>query len=187
MSKVVACCAVALATVLMTASALAKDLEIYKVTVHGAEKVLTGAKVLRDGVSPTKTVTLNGVTFNLYYDDIIDNTGFGFDDAAMGNARQASLEAALGYAADVLNQAGTLDVIVRSTNFGGGTLATAGTYFSGAKEFQNGIAFQRLSTGVKPFENVEISTGVFKDFEEIFINVDFHPSMDWYTGAGSPG
>lgn len=76
------------------------------------------------------------------------------------------MEDALAYVASVLNESGTLDIVVGSSRTSGnGFLISGGTYFTILPGFSNGTAFRRLHNKEgKVFEN-----GV----EEIFIRANF--------------
>ncbi|MCC6145651.1 MAG: hypothetical protein IT368_17730 [Candidatus Hydrogenedentes bacterium] len=146
---------------------------LYLVSPHGGIRKIDSedpkwhAKALAD-----KQLSVNNITFNITYNDV----GVGFNDPALGAQRRARLEDALSYVANVLNipNARTLDVEVELSEFGGnGFLAQAGTFFSLASGFQNGTAFQRLSTGTKPFSN-----------PEIFVTVDF--GYNWNITTDPP-
>lgn len=122
---------------------------------------------------PDKALVTNGITFNITYDDV----GSGFNDPVNGAARRARLEDALSYVASVLHETGTLDVQVQTSQFDGtGFLAVGSTFFSGTPILQNGTAFSRLSTGVKPFE----------DTPEVRIQVDFGHTYNITTGNPTP-
>lgn len=151
---------------------------IYAVDAYGVEPVDTRVRSSHITGPATDSFTANGITFNIWYQDVIDGSGFGFDDASNGAARRARLADTLTYAADVLNETGTLDIYVRpSLNSGASFLARAGTYFSGTPGFQTGSAFTRIDSASKPFINTE----------EIYVEVDFHASFNWYSGTGNPG
>jgi hypothetical protein len=126
------------------------------------------------GRKANKSVSANGITFDLIYDD--DGSGIGFDDASQGAARKAALETVLTYVASVLGESGTLDVVINGSQLdGGGFLASAGTYFSSSPGLSSGSANRRLIQGYKPYSSVE----------EIFVTVDF--GYNWYAGSGTPG
>lgn len=123
-----------------------------------------------------KQVVENGITFNLAFQD---PGGQGFQAAGvLGQNRRARLEDALRYVARVLNETGTLDVIVRpSESDGTGPLAVGLTSFSLTQQLENGAAFSRLKTGVKPFAGEP----------EIQIIVDFGYNYNVTTGNPAPG
>jgi hypothetical protein len=159
----------AVASVLGAAPSWAQEV-IYKVSAHSIEPMLTGTKNVPDG-APTIVLTPNGSTYNVWYLDIINATGNGFNDPVIGDEARARLQEVLTYVADVLNQPGTLDIVIEeSDTAGNGALASAGTFFTGSAGFQNGTAFSRLSTGTKPFDG----------FEELFVTVDF--GFPWNVG-----
>ncbi len=125
---------------------------------------------------PDEQVVYSGIVFNLFYLDVRNNTGIGFDnDAPTGAKAQARLKDVLQYVADVLNETGMLDIVVKASQTDGtGALASAGTYFSMTTGFQTGSAMKRLKTGLKPYI----------DTEEVYVTVDF--GYDWYLDTGSP-
>ncbi len=123
------------------------------------------------------------VTFNVVYNDVVSETGYGFDSqdpdptyGTVGAARQAAVQRVLAYISSALNENGTCDIVfsrsVHGTSLG---LATGGTYFGGrAPAFVNGYAFQHITTNVDPSPSVaDISLTFYFDF----------PS---YAGTGTP-
>lgn len=160
--------------VFFTAAATAET--IYLVTAHAGIHAYDLAEFAnRPKRDADKVLQSKAVTFNIVYLD--GNSNFGFGTAAPDSAaRRARLDEALVYVADTLGASGTLDVEVKtSTNDpSGGTLAFAGTFFSGAPGFQNGSAFTRLTSGVKPFAGTP----------ELTITVNF--GKTWHAGTGTP-
>ncbi|HPO16226.1 MAG TPA: hypothetical protein PLI09_22515, partial [Candidatus Hydrogenedentes bacterium] len=126
---------------------------------------------------PDDQVVYNGITFNLYYLDLQNNTNVGFDnDASTGPKAQARFKETLQYVASVINETGTLDVVVNeSQTDGSGFLAAAGTYFSNTPGFQMGSTMSRLKNDIKPFNG----------YEEVYLTVDF--GWNWYLDKGTPG
>ena len=124
--------------------------------------------------SPDSIVSNNGLTFRIFY---LDSPGSGFFDNQLGALRQLRYEDALLYLTEILNENGTLDVIVRPSlnNQQSFTLASAGTLFSGAGQFQNGSAFDRIMTGSKPFAG----------FAEVEMEVNF--GADYHITSDIPG
>ncbi len=123
----------------------------------------------------TESFSANGITFNVWYLDVIDNTNAGFDSFADGATRRARVTETLTYVADVINETGTLDVVVElSLDSGAGFLAAAGTFNPCADGFFEGSTLKRLSSGTKPFGG----------FEEIFVQVDFF--FNWNEDTGAP-
>lgn len=119
-----------------------------------------------------KILNTPNITFDISYEDA---AGVGFFDPADGARRMQRLEEALAYAAAVLNMPGELEVRVEpSLNTVSGTLASAGTFYSTVTGFSNGTAFQRLSTGTKPFPT----------FPEIRVIVNF--GYNWNTSTNPP-
>jgi len=125
------------------------DGTIYRVT---PEDMAQYAKSMQN---VSKQVMVNGLTFNITYDDVENSTGAGFDDATLGADRQAALEDVLTYLAGLLNESGELDVVVReSTDLPGSTIGQGGTFYSDQVGFQGGSALERLRTGSKPFASL---------------------------------
>ncbi len=118
------------------------------------------------------------LTWNISYDDVLNNTGVGFDDPASGAARQATLDAVTGYLSSVLTGApGTIDLQIRQSELDGtGVLGTGGTYFFTAPNgFSNGFAFRHATTGVDPASSVP----------DAFVTFDF--GHDIHSGLDAPG
>lgn len=149
---------------------------IYLVTAHdGIEVFDTADFANRPKAVVDKVLSAKAVTFNLTYLDGNSNVGFG-NTHVQGPTRRARLEQALVYVADTLEATGTIDVEVRASETdASGALASAGTFFSGAAGYQNGSAFTRLTTGVKPFGGTP----------EIFVTVDF--GYPWNATTNPPG
>lgn len=139
--------------------------------IPATEKVLPGGP-------PNDTLTRNGLTFNLFYMDVQNNTHTGFaNDAATGPNAQSRLKEVLQYIADTLNAPGTLDLVVLESETDGiGYLAYAGTYFSGAPGWQPGASLYRLTNGSKPFGDT---------YEEMYMAVDF--GRPWNLSTDPPG
>ena len=151
--------------------------KIYFVAPHwGIEERDLSQKDLPAG-APQLTVTQNGLTFRVFFADIIENTGVGFDSNTVGASARARFEDALRYIGDVLNENGTLDILVTESETDGnddGPLAFAGTFYSGTPGFQRGSTLTRLDEGSKPFNGNE----------EIGCTVDF--GFDWNFDTGPP-
>ena len=141
-------------------------------------KSVTAATRTIPGVAASATFTTNGITFNIWYLDLINNTTDGFGDATDGATRQTRLTEVLTYIASVLNETGTIDIVVEeSETDGSGFLASAGTLNPCADGFWGGATLFRLVNGSKWFSDTT---------EEIFMTVDF--GWTWYEGSGTnPG
>jgi len=157
----------ALAAVCAVAASSAES-QSYRVTSYGVERVLPGAKALPPG-PPSEVVAAHGLTWNLYYEDLLDNSGIGFDSASAGALRRERVADCLIYIADVLNESGELDVVVGESFDSpenpppGSFLARGGTGFDCGDGFSSGWAYERIRTGVKS------SPGE----EDIFIQFNF--------------
>jgi hypothetical protein len=163
-----------LASLLVSPAATAQEDTLISYGPHAGVEYFDAKSVLPwDISSPDKALVAHGITFNITYEDVAT----GFNDPASGAQRRARLEDALTYCASVINETGTLDVVVQASQFdGSGFLAVGSTFFSGAAILQNGSAFSRLSTGVKPFEGTP----------EIRIQVDFGHTYNIGTGNPTP-
>lgn len=103
-----------------------------------------------------------GITFNVTFFDIVNNTNAGFDDPVFGAARVNTFLSTLGTIDAAVGDAGVLDIdVLNSQTDGAGFLASAGPFFSGGPNgYQNGAGFTHITTGVDPFggvADVEIS------------------------------
>ncbi|MBI1318874.1 MAG: hypothetical protein GC168_07980 [Candidatus Hydrogenedens sp.] len=149
---------------------------IYLLYGHTGEVVEmdSDSKAFTDFGSPTETHTSNGITFNLFYEDVRQATGAGFN-GPNGTAARARVKDALDIISASLNETGTLDVLFNlSLNSGTSFLATAGTFYSTGGGFQGGTCQQRLLTGTKPFASSP----------EIQTTVDF--SFNWNFTTNAP-
>lgn len=117
------------------------------------------------------------ITWNVTYNDVVNNTNMGFDDATLGATRQATFEAALGYISSVITDTGTADLrINNSINQPGGYLASAGALmWTTPNRFENGFVFEHVTTGSDP-------TGSHPD-----ANATFNFFYNWNSGTGAPG
>lgn len=117
------------------------------------------------------------LTWNITYNDVVNNTGNGFDHVTLGATRRATAAAVLDYVNTVLNATSGGSISVRFENSqtdGSGALASAGTFFFNGTGFSSGIAFQHISTGVDPDGGVP----------DIICTVDF--GYNWNNGLGDP-
>ncbi len=118
-------------------------------------------------------------TTTITYQDVIDSSGFGFDDAVQGTARRAVIVSVFTYLDSVLGQAANnLDVHLNaSTNFPSSpTLASASTaYLTGSPGYQSGIAF----------EKIVLATDANGTGPEITINVNFGHLWNANPGTGT--
>jgi len=166
-------CAIAAGIGLSAGSAQAES--IYLLYGHTGEVIEfdSESKAFTDFGSPTETHTSNGITFNLFYEDVRLDNNIGFDGGSATNAR-ARVRDALDVVSSTINETGTLDIHVQaSLNSGSSFLATAGTFYSNAGGFQGGTAQQRLQNDSKPFAG----------FPEIQTQVDFAFNWNFTTSA----
>lgn len=89
--------------------------------------------------------------FNIFYEDVEEATGVGFDDPELGAARRQTLWAVLDYIGQVLDVPGEADLVIRASQTdGSGALASAGPFLIPESGFQGGLVFEHLTTGVDP-------------------------------------
>ncbi len=93
------------------------------------------------------------LTFQLQIDDVVNSTGVGFDDPALGATRINTFVAALGVMDSVISAPGTIQIQIQNSQTDAtGFLASAGPYaFFAPDRFTNGFAFDHATTGVDPF------------------------------------
>lgn len=162
-----------LVTVVAGASTMAEP--IYYFAPHGGLVERDSDEKSIPAGAPDLVVSQNGLTYNVYFTDIRVNSNVGFDSPTVGASARARFQEVLEYIADVLNETGTLDIVVEeSQTDGSGALAFAGTFYSLTAGFQKGSTLQRLDSGVKPFAGTE----------EIGVTVDF--GFQWNFGTGNP-
>jgi len=115
-----------------------------------------------------------GVTFNVYFNDVTDHTGVGFDDPVAGPARREAVQAVFSYMSQQLNETGACDVVFFDSpeNYSGGLGASHVYVPTTGPLFTNGFAYEHITTGIDPSPEVP-------DIEVmIFSNVN------WYVGDG---
>ena len=125
----------------------------------------------------TGTQKGTALTFNVTYADVTANNNIGFDHPSAGATRRATATTMLSYVIDVLNEdsGASVDVEFETSQTGGnGFLAVAGTLYSTATQYSNGLAFEHITTGIDP-------SGSFAD---IFVTVDF--GYTWNSDTGFP-
>lgn len=130
--------------------------------------------------SPTAVSKAGGVQFNVYFEEVVYNTGSGFDDAALGAARRTAVNDVLDYIGSVLNEDGECDIafLIPDEPEGAMPLAYGGTLFNVMPgPFSNGYAFEHITTGVDPDPR--------GGFIDLFVAVYF--DWPWYVGTGAPG
>lgn len=129
--------------------------DLYYVTANAAIPVTAANRHLfaqpEEKGPPLKA---GAVTYNLIFDDVDQDTNAGFDHPTLGAARRAAVNTVMTYVLQVLNLNTGADIDIR---FGpslndpfSGLLAQAGTFFWLSPGFQNGAAFEHLTTGVDP-------------------------------------
>ncbi|MCL4693389.1 MAG: hypothetical protein KJ060_12880 [Candidatus Hydrogenedentes bacterium] len=126
------------------------------------------------GTDPAKAGNL---TFNLVFNDVVNSTTVGFDDATEGATRRAQALAVANYLNDVLNEntGATIDITFNNSQTDGtGFLASAGTFFTLSNGYTSGIAHQHITSGTDPSGSVV----------DITVTVDF--GYTWNSDAGAP-
>ena len=103
------------------------------------------------------------ITWNITFNDVVNNTGVGFDDATLGATRQATFISVTGYLNTILNANGTVDFLVNNSDTdGAGSLASAGSLvFTGPNGFSNGLVYQHAITGIDPAANPSDGSATF--------------------------
>ncbi|MFK8111691.1 MAG: PEP-CTERM sorting domain-containing protein [Rubripirellula sp.] len=105
----------------------------------------------------------SAISWNITFEDVVNNTGVGFDDATFGASRQSTFNSVLNYINSAIDANGNVDFTVNNSQTdGGGSLASAGTlYFTGPNGFSNGLLFQHATTGVDPFGGANDGSATF--------------------------
>ena len=89
------------------------------------------------------------VIFDFTFEDVVNNTGVGFDDAALGTERQNTIIAVANYIDSVLNESGTINITISSADLGPGVLGVGGPTFSSVggmlAPFVNGNGFESIT------------------------------------------
>ena len=92
------------------------------------------------------------IVFNILYEDVLNNSGVGFDDPTEGADRRNTFAAVTNYINSVLDEDGTVDFRVQASETdGSGFLAFAGAFFPGGTGFSNGEVFERIVNNNDPF------------------------------------
>ena len=126
----------------------------------------------RQPETPTKQLKGGAITWNVTYNDVIQNNSIGFDDPTNGATRQAAVDAVLNYISSVLNETSGATIDVRfevSQTDGSGFLAQAGTFYFTGNGFSPGFAFEHITTGVDP-TGMEVDITSTFDFGHSYLN-----------------
>lgn len=109
------------------------------------------------------TPAFAAISWNISYNDVINNTGIGFDDPTHGATRRSTFESVTNYISSRVDGIGTVDFeINNSLTNGTDSLASAGTYyFGGPNGFSNGLLFQHATTGTDPTGSVPDGIATF--------------------------
>jgi hypothetical protein len=121
-----------------------------------------------------------GPTFNLIYLDQANETGSGFDDAALGAERRAALEAAFTYYSSLLEDYGEADIEIResfSSNPASNPFAFSAAYYFGSKGFNSPFTKAHIASGNDPY-------GAYPDG---YLQFNFHQNLNYnYNVNASP-
>ena len=122
------------------------------------------------------TVFAGVINWNVTFGDVTSSTGVGFDDPTLGAARRQIFQDTLDYIDSVLDETGTVDLLVNASQTDGtGFLASAGPYFfSSPAGFYNGFVYDHVRTGSDPTPLVADATLTF----------DF--GYNWNSDLGTP-
>jgi len=145
--------------------AWAEEAEMAFVFGHTGEVRFVNNKAFLDFLNiPTEVLDANGMTCNLFFEDVRLNTNAGFDDPVDGPAARQRIRDVLLYLGDTLNETGTIDILFnQSNNNGTAALASAGTLYFNSNGFNSPTSLFRLKNGTKPAAA----------FPEILVTVDF--------------
>lgn len=123
------------------------------------------------------TAMKSGVSWNISYDDVDNNTNTGFDHPTNGPERQARAEEVLAYLGGVIGGHPAAVIEVRfdlSQSDGSGSLASGGTFFSSEPGFTGGFAFDHITSGADPSPFLP----------DLFVRMDF--GWPWNHTADPP-
>ena len=113
--------------------------------------------------------------FTVEFEDVLLNTGVGFDDPVFGATRRSTINSVFAYIGSLLDEPGSAEILVASSETdGSGALAFAGPFLNVETGFQNGLVFEHLTTGVDP--NNSVPDGI--------VTVDF--GYSWNSDLGNP-
>ena len=118
---------------------------------------------------------------NLQFDDVLNNTGVGFDDPTHGLARRDTVQSVMNYVSSQLDPSvysTAIDYRIQNSQMdGSGFLASSGPYFfSSPNGYGNGFVYDHATTGIDP-------SGGFPDSIATF---DF--GYNWHPGtSANPG
>lgn len=150
-------CGVGLLAGMTLAAGVVNAEQMIFVAPHTGETVVFDSEnppdEFRQRDTPTKQLKGGPFTWNVTYQDVISNNNIGFDDSTHGATRRTTAEAVLNFIASVLNEStgAVVDVHFAASQMdGSGPLATAGPFFSSSNGFDNGTAFNHITTGVDP-------------------------------------
>lgn len=116
------------------------------------------------------------ITFNFTYVDVDDGSGFGFDDAAEGATRRATVTAVADYINTVVDHNGSVDIRWNASSNapGSSTLASMGAFYFENAGTDNGFVFNHATTGLDPIGGFPDGSG----------SVNF--GRTWNSGLGGP-
>lgn len=115
------------------------------------------------------------ITWNITYQDVVQNTNIGFADPTNGATRRATITSMTNYLSTILDARGTINLNINvSNNTPSGALASAGSSYPLTAGFQNGLVFRRGVTG-------PAATGSGNDG-----SATFNFGYNWNNGTGNP-
>lgn len=114
--------------------------------------------------------------FNVTYQDVINGSGYGFDDATYGTERRSRVTHALLYIASLMaGETGSADIHFGvSQSDGTGYLAACGSLYWVSNGYQGGFTYDHIKTGTDPLPGSPDANAT----------VDF--GYNWYSGTGTP-
>ncbi len=101
------------------------------------------------------------ITFNFNYVDVNTNSGFGFDDAAEGATRRATVQSVADYINTVVDHNGTVDITWNASinDSGSSVLGSMGSFYFQNAGIANGFVFDHATTGVDPLGGFDDGSG----------------------------
>ena len=112
--------------------------------------------------------------FNFTFDDVENNTGFGFDDPVEGQTRRDTLTAVGNYIGTVIDDIGVVDIRIDNSVNNFVSVASASTFFFNEPGIVRGLVFQHGTTGVDPFAT------------EVDGFAEFNFGLNWNSDLGAP-
>ena len=109
------------------------------------------------------------VIFDFTFEDVVNNTGIGFDDPVLGTERQNTLIAVGNYIDSVLNESGNIDITISSVDNNSNVLASGAPDFSSGPfgilpPFLNGDGFDSITGPDVPGEDGSVNFNFGQNF-----------------------